>query len=303
MALVGAWHAKSDSDCKVVSALAGRPYQEIQESLADLLQFDDCPVWSIGQYRGVASRIDAVYAVNKQVTEGDLREFFRLAECVLSEIDPALDLPEDQRWSAGLYGKIRNHSTTLREGICETLVILSVHGNNLFQDRLGIDVEAHVSSLIHGLLTPLTLDNLLSHDKELRYYAEAAPEVFLQLLEEDLRQPQPAVLGLLRPFEGGSLGSPTRTGVLWGLECLAWKHLVRVSLILAQMSRTVINDNLTNKPISSLGAIFRSSTPQTAASLEERIQALETLTERFPDIGWQICMAQLNAGPQMASRE
>ena len=302
MALVGAWHARSDADRAVVSALADKPYQEIEESVASLLQFDDSPVWSIGQHRGVASKIDALFAANKQVTEGNLRNFFRLAECVLSENDPAVELPEDQRWAAAMYGKVRKHSNALREGICETLVILSVHGNNLFQDRLGIDVEAHVSSLIHGLLTPLSLDKLLSHDKELPRYAEAVPEVFLTLIEEDFRQPKPVVLGLLTPVEGGSLGRPVRTGLLWALECLAWKYLGRASLILARLSRTIINDNWVNKPSSSLGAVYRASTPQTAASLEERIQALETLTERFPDIGWQICMAQLDAGPQLVSR-
>ena len=244
MALVGAWHAKADADCEVVSTLAGRPYQEIEKSVASLLLFDDSPVWSIGQYRGVASRIDAVFAVNKRVSKPDLDNFFDLAERVLSESDPALELTEEKRWAAGLHGKVREHSTALRQGICETLVILSVHGNNLFQDRLGIDVEAHVASLIRKLLTPLSLDKLLSHDKDLPRYAEAAPEVFLALLEADLQKRQPVVLGLLKPHESGSLGSPTRTGLLWALECLAWKHLGRVSLILAQLSRTVIDDNL-----------------------------------------------------------
>ena len=301
MALVGAWHAKADADCEVVSTLAVRPYQEIEKSVASLLLFDDSPVWSIGQYRGVASRIDAVFAVNKRVSKPDLDNFFDLAERVLSESDPALELTEEKRWAAGLHGKVREHSTALRQGICETLVILSVHGNNLFQDRLGIDVEAHVASLIRKLLTPLSLDKLLSHDKDLPRYAEAAPEVFLALLEADLQKRQPVVLGLLKPHESGSLGSPTRTGLLWALECLAWKHLGRVSLILAQLSRTVINDNWTNKPISSLEAVYRSWLPQTAASPKERMQALETLTKRFPDIGWQICIAQLNTGPQTAS--
>ena len=301
MALVGAWHAKADADCEVVSTLAVRPYQEIEKSVASLLLFDDSPVWSIGQYRGVASRIDAVFAVNKRVSKPDLDNFFDLAERVLSESDPALELTEEKRWAAGLHGKVREHSTALRQGICETLVILSVHGNNLFQDRLGIDVEAHVASLIRKLLTPLSLDKLLSNDKDLPRYAEAAPEVFLALLEADLQKRQPVVLGLLKPHESGSLGSPTRTGLLWALECLAWKHLGRVSLILAQLSRTVINDNWTNKPISSLEAVYRSWLPQTAASPKERMQALETLTKRFPDIGWQICIAQLNTGPQTAS--
>lgn len=301
IALAGAWHAQSKADREIVSALADKPYQEIEENVADLLPFDDCPVWSIGQYRGVASKIDALFAINRHMTEKNLTEFFWLAEYVLSESDPALDLPEDQRWAAGLYGKVRNHSAALRESICETLVILSVHGNNLFQDRLGIDIEAHVYSLICGLLTPLSLDRLLSHDEDLPRYAEAAPELFLRLIEEDLRQPEPVVLGLLKPVEGGLFGSPTRTGLLWALECLAWKHLGRVSLILAQLSRTVINDNWINKPINSLQAVYRSWLPQTAALLQDRMQALETLTKRFPDIGWQICTAQLAAAPQTGS--
>ena len=300
MALVGAWHARFDADREVLSALADRPYQEIEESVARLLQFDDSPVWSIGQHRGVASNIDALFAVNKQVTEGNLSNFFRLAECVLSENDPAVELPEDRRWAAAMYGEVRKHSTVLREGICETLVILSVHGNNLFQDRHGIDAKAYVSSLIHRLLTPLTLDNLFSNGKDLPRYAEAAPEVFLKLIEEDLQQPQPLVLGLLKPVESSLLGRPARTGLLCALECLAWKYLGRVSLILAQLSRTAIDDNLVNKPSSSLGAVYRCWMPQTAASLKKRLQALEMLTERFPDIGWQICIAQWNAGRQTA---
>lgn len=295
MALVGAWHSQSKADHEVFEALADRPYQKIEESVTDLRQCDDSPVWSIGQHRGVASKIDALFAINKHVTERDLKEFFWLAEYVLSENDPALELPEDQRWAAELYDKVRDHSAALREGICETLVILSVHGNNLFQNRLGIDVEDCVSSLIHRLLTPLTLEKLLSHNNDLPRYAEAAPDTFMSLLETDLQQTKPVVLGLLKPIPSGSLSQPPRTGLLWALECLAWKHIGRLSAILARMSSTVIDDNWVNKPIASLGAVYRSWMPQTAASLEERMTALEILTKRFPDIGWRICVKQLNS--------
>ena len=298
MTLVGAWHTQSKADCEIVSYLAGRrPYQETEKSIARLLQLDDCPIWSVGQYRGVASKIDALFALNKYVTEDNLKNFFSLAEDVLSESDPALDLPEGKRWAAELYGKVRDHSAALREGICETLVILSVHGNNLFQERLGVDVEDCVSSLIRRLLTPLTLNKLLSHDRDLPHYAEAAPAEFLTLLEEDLQRSQPVVFGLLKPADSGPFGSTTRAGLLWALECLAWQHLGRVTKILARLSQAVINDNWTNKPISSLHATYRSRLPQTAASLEDRIKALEMLTERFPDIGWQICIDQVKAVP------
>jgi hypothetical protein len=58
----------------------------------------------------------------------------------------------------------------------------------------------------------------------------------------------------------------------------------------------VIDDNWANKPIASLQAIYRSWMPQTAASLQERAKALEVLTKRFPDIGWQICIEQFGTG-------
>ena len=297
MALIGAWNARATADREVVETLSGRSYQAIEESIANLRELDDSPVWSVREYRGVASKMDALFAIHRKLTEKDLTDFFVLAEYVHSETEPALELPEDIRWAAPLYDKVRGHSVALRKGVCETLVILSIHGNNLFRERLGIDVKANVSKLICKLLTPLTLDKLLSHDRDLPSYAEAAPDAFMGLLEMDLRQSQPIVLGLLKPVGSGLFSGCPRTGLLWALECLAWnpQYLLRVSLLLARLSRISIGDNWMNKPIHSLEAIFRSWMPQTAASLEERIKVLEVLTHQFPDIGWHTCVRQLNS--------
>jgi hypothetical protein len=114
MMLIGAWNTKAKADTEVLSVLANRPYEQIEEDVTGLLQFDDPPVWSAGNYRGVASKIDLVFAVSKSVTEKDLDEFFMLAQYVLSEADPALELPEDDRWAAGIYGKVRDHCSTAR---------------------------------------------------------------------------------------------------------------------------------------------------------------------------------------------
>ncbi|MEO8276648.1 MAG: helix-turn-helix domain-containing protein [Thermoanaerobaculia bacterium] len=298
---VGAWNAKAKADTEILSELANCPYHQIEEDIASLLLFDDPPVWSAGNYRGVASKIDLLFAVAKAVTEKEIGEFFTLAEYVLSEADPALELPEDERWAAGIYGKVRDHSLALREGICESLVILSVHGNNLFKDRLGIDIEARVERLIERLLAPLTLDKLMSQQRDLPRYAEAAPEAFLRLLETDLKTTEPVVLGLLKPASSGIFGGCPRAGLLWALECLAWKpqSLPRVVSILAKLAQTKINDTWANKPIGSLQAIFRSWMPQTAASLEERCKALAFLVTRHPDIGWKICLEQFNSGSRI----
>ena len=298
LALVGAWHTKSRADCEVLSALAERPYAEVEETIARLLQFDDPPVWSAGQYRGVTSKVDALFAVNRFITAKHLSDFLLLAEYVLSESDPALDLPEDQRWAAGIYGKLRDHSAPLRSGVCETLVMLSVHGNDLFRERLGFDAKTQVALVIRRLLSPFTLEKLLSHDSDLPRYAEAAPNGFLTLLEDDLRKAEPVLLGLLKPASSGVFGRCLRTGLLWALECLAWnpQNLGRVSAVLARLSETEIDDNWANKPIASLQAVYRGWMPQTAASVDDRRKGLEMLTRQFPDIGWQICLQQFSPG-------
>ena len=299
MALIGAWDKKSSADRKVMSELGGRAYEEIEKNVALLLQFDDVPVWSAGQCRGVASKIDALFAVASNVIESEIEHFFTLAERVLSETDPALELPPDERWAASVHGKVRDHSSALRAGISETLVILATHGDTLFGERLGIGFEGRVASLIQKLMMPLTVERLLSHQHDLPNYAEAAPEKFLALVEADLRSDSSAVNGLLEPVESGPFGGCPRTGLLWALECLAWKYIGRVSLILGKMSKIDINDNWTNKPINSLSAIYRSWMPQTAASITERIAALEMLVRRHPAIGWSICMNELKRGPRM----
>ncbi|MYN64016.1 MAG: helix-turn-helix domain-containing protein [Acidobacteria bacterium] len=302
MVLVGAWHTGSKADCEVLAALAGHDYEEIEKNITDLLQRDDCPVWSVGQYRGVVSKIDALYTVSPWMTAKDVTNFVEFAEYVLSESDPALELPEDQRWFAGIYGKVREHSNALRTGVCETLVTLSVHGNALFQKRLGIDVREYVADLVKRLLTPFTGDKLRSHDRDLPGYAEAAPEEFLSLLEGDLKGPKPVLRELLRPVGPGFFEHPARTGILWALERLAWNPqiLMRVVLILAELSQTKIDDNWANKPIGSLSAIFRSWIPQTATPIDDRIKALETVCLRFPGIGWEICIQQFDGRQQVA---
>ena len=216
------------------------------------------------------------------MTAEDILDFVDLAEYVLSESDPALDLPRSERWAAGLYGKVRDHSEALRTGMCETLVLLAAHGSDLFWNRPESDVEARVSGLVRRLLSPdgaqapLMATTLESYDRDLPRLAEAAPDVFLDLIQADLRHPAAAVRELLKPADGGIFGGCPRTGLLWALACLAWNpsNLSRVVLILAELSKTPIDDNWANTPLRSLEAIFRSWMPQTAASLGCRFRRL-----------------------------
>jgi addiction module HigA family antidote len=298
--LVGAWHSANDTDKLGLSLLAGdRPYAVLEKECQSLAQLNDAPIWSLGAYRGVLSKIDLLYAIAGSVTADDLHRYFSIARLVLGEDDPALDLEETKRWAASIHGKTREFSGAFREGISETLVLLAVHGVQLFKMRLGIDTAMEALLVVRDLLpTPLTTRILEANDRDLPTYAEAAPSEFLSILERDLKTTAPAVLGLLRPADAGIFGhSPSRTGLLWALEGLSWnpETLPRAVFILARLAQVEINDNWVNKPTHSLEKIFRAWMPQTAANHEMRVGLVKTLAVRFPDVAWKICVAQFGA--------
>jgi addiction module HigA family antidote len=296
LVFVGAWDSTFEADQAIVSDLAAVPYDTIEKTVAELVGEGQSPVWSIGQVRGVVSKTDAFYAVQRLVTSADLHRFFKLARVVLSESDPALELPEDKRWASNLYGKSRRHSAIIREGLCETLVLLAVHGDNLFKDRLGFNVEVHVNELIRDLLTPLDPLTWQSQRKDLPRYAEAAPDVFLDILDQDLRSDEPKVYALMQPTDSGPFSSPGRTGLLWALETLAWnpRWLFHVVTILAKLSELKVDDNWINKPENSLASIFRCWMPQTAATIDKRLEALDLLIRKNAGVGWRICVNQFD---------
>ena len=203
---------------------------------------------------------------------------------------------EDKRWAADLYGKSRNHSAALRQGLCDTLVLLAVHGNAFVGERLGVDLEAAVNDVVHRLLAPSAEATWLSQQNDLPQYAEAAPDTFLSIVEADLNSEDPKIAALFVPADTGIFGNCPRSGMLWALEMLAWKpeRLTRITSVLAKLCAWKIDDNWANKPMGTLESIFRFWMPQTAATVDQRNRALETLTKKFPDAGWQACVDQFN---------
>ena len=302
IALVGGWHQASLSDREVLRTMAEEvDYKFVESAVDDLLRLEDSPVWRVGEYRGVASKMDALFAIGRYISDEQIDDFFTLAEYVLSETDPAIELPEEKRWMASIYGNVRNHSAILRKEISETLVILATHGNVILW-RSDASLERRVAGLIGSLLSPFNAENLFSYRGDLPNFAEAAPEKFLSLLEEDLRSEYPAVFGLFAVEESPLFGGFNHTGLLWALERLAWNpvYLTRVVDILARLCAVEIARNVGNTPLGTLGAIFRSWLPQTAATLEERIKALQFLIRTHPGVGWMVCMAQIRRGPDVA---
>ncbi|SEM89178.1 HigA family addiction module antitoxin [Palleronia pelagia] len=302
--LAGAWNSRNKTDCIVLCELAGiDDYRDLEDHFSKLLSLNSPPVWAVGAFRGVVSKIDALYAICNWINEDELRRFFSVADLVLSERDPSLDLPEEDRWAAHIYDKRREISGSLRDGISDSLALMSMHGKELFFSRTGVNTEHLCSNLVRDLLVPLNDDLLESQASDLPIYAEAAPDTFLKILEDDLDSDEPVVFSLIRPAGTGMFGRNPRTGLLWALENLAWSanYLPRVVNILVRLSEIKLDDNWVNKPVETLRSIFRSWLPQTAASIEQRIALMNRMIAENPDVAWTICKAELDPSPGFAS--
>lgn len=300
LVLAGTWNASNKTDIGELRILSGEAdYELLEQRVAEAAALQDPPFWMVS-YRGVTSKIDFLFAAPSAFTRQLLSRFIATAKRVLSEDDPKLDLPDDERWAAAIHNKSRAYSHALRDSIAETLVLLALHGEHLFQATTGFEAKAEVDNLIRELLTPLDARRLEANARDLMAYAESSPEVFLELLERDLKTPQPASFALLRPA-GTMFGGCPRSELLWALEGLAWSEqtLHRSVLILAKLSTVEIKDNWSNKPISTLTSIFRPWMPQTAADHDARIKVLQLVIRKQPDVAWRLLMSLLPRGPQV----
>ena len=167
IALLGGWDGESTSDREIVQILARvDEYESVESDIASLLRIEDSPIWRAGHHRGVASAIDSLFAIGWTITEQQLDSFFLVAEYVLSESDPALELPADQQWMAAVYDKVRNHSGALRAGICESLVLLATYGDEMLR-RTELDLRQRVGELVRGLIVQPSEGELLSLHRDL----------------------------------------------------------------------------------------------------------------------------------------
>lgn len=304
LCLLGAWNTEKAADRAVVERLSGVPYESIERKLRILSRADDPPVLSIGKVWHAKAPLELLDLYAERITSAELDRFFDIVESLLVEPDPQLELPEDQRWMAQVHGKVRAESGLLFESVCDTLVKLAVRGSE-YPTLAAQSIDLRVANLVHRLLDGADGTRWLSLASHLRPLAEAAPDVFLKAIEASLSCPGAPVTRLITESgNSGSIGSRCwRADLLWALEVLAWppRHLTRVVLILARLAHVPITDNWFNTPLRTLIDIFRAWFPQTAASLEQRIIALDQLIQTDADIGFDVLDRLLHSGHDIAS--
>ena len=286
--LAGAWDETSESDREAMERLARKPYADLLTTVTRWVNDADPPVRRVGNIWQLVSRDDSWHLLARYIARHDLEALQDVTLDALGTIDPRYELPADDRWTAGIYGKRLPHSAFLRRGLAETLAFLATRGESAGTQG-AVSAPAMVATIVHNLLCQATDWQLWASLSDLLpTMAEAAPEVFLDALEDSLAGEDPALLGIFT--EEGPFGGSPHTGLLWALEVFAWDpvYLSRATSILARLAGLDPGGRLMNRPQNSLREIFLCWHPQTTATLEQRLNTLDTLLHREPDVGWKL---------------
>lgn len=298
LCLLGGWSAEKLADCEIVAQLSGRPYEEVERALRHLAQLDDAPVLQIGEVWKARSPLELLDLFGERITRDELDRFFQIVQSILVTPDPQLDLPDEERHAAQVYGKVRPQSSLLIEALCDTLIKFAVRWQQV-PSFASANIEDRISVLVRDLLHDANGTRWLSLAPLLPDLAEAAPDVFMRAIEASPAKPDAPVTRLLTETSGsGLLGRCWHSSLLWGLERLAWApdRLARVSLILAHLSHIKIKGNWTNSPKASLVNIFRPWLPQTSANLNQRIAVLDRLISQEPEVAFDLLDALVHVG-------
>lgn len=313
--LVGSWKdftgTDGDSpDREILSLLARKPYEEIVDTLVPWSRESDPLVRRKDDAWYLVSARDAWKLLHSYIRHDDMKRFEEVVATVLGAVHPEFELPPEQRWMAGALGYSPEYSGLLRGGVAKALAIMGA---------LGGQVPTATSSARH--VADRVVRNLLENANEdwrlwaslsgvLRLLAEAAPDIFLDAVEAGLKQPEPGLARLFVRTGDPVFGSAYHSGLLCALEVLAWSpdHLGRVVPVLASLDRIDPESELRSeghvsggakpRPLSVLREVFRSWSPQTSTTLDDRLEVLGRLRRSHSVVAWHVMRSML---PEMHS--
>jgi hypothetical protein len=299
--LIGSWNEKNESDIREVAALLGLDYEAWLAKAGEILHAPDSPL-SVRDGRWVVSnRADLFSVLGSRLLDQNLAAFKDATVRVLTERDPAFELPPEERYAASIHGKTMSYSAELRKGMAEGLALLGTHpeaASNCSSGKADLTAFVSVREILNGADSILwgTLNPVLP------VLAEASPRAFLEAVEGALGATPCPFDELFAQEDTGVTGRNYLTGLFWALEGLAWdpELLVRVVVALGDLASHDPGGNWTNRPSNSMATILLPWLPQTLASVDKRLTAVRTVLVEQPEVGWTLLL-QLLPGRQTIS--
>lgn len=264
------------------------------DALKDVALRPESPVKQKDGKWEVVDRKDTWKKIASRITDPQLAKLKAVAVEVLTERDPQFDLDPNERYAAAIHDKVLKHSRSLRKGLAETLALLGSDPSPLTMATLGRP-QATAALTVREILSDADWLLWASLSDCLPILAEAAPSEFLDAVESALKKSPPPFVQVFAQESSGFAGRTYMTGLLWGLESLAWSpdYLTQVTVILGDLAALDPGGNWANRPANSLIAIFLPWHPQTTADTPKRKAAVTALLREQPKVGWPLLLALL----------
>jgi len=300
--LLGSWSENSDTDKLIVSQLSKEDYEKWIPKIQEILQIPGSPISLKNGAWNINERKELWQTAGQRIFDAHLDIFKQCVINVLSERDPRFELPAEERYAASIHNKVMKHSNLLRKGLAESLALIGSNPQALSNCSTSKPQSIAVLS-IRDILKKADWVLWGSLDSLLPLLAEAAPNEFLDAVDAALQQTPCPFDDLFAQERQGIMGTNYLTGLLWGLETLAWDEqcLVRVSVILGELAARDPGGNWANRPSNSLTTIFLPWFPQTTASIEKRKVAIQTIEKENPKVAWKLLLTLLPGQHQMSS--
>lgn len=283
---IGAWDESKQGDKDIVGFLSGKDYEKYVSNLQAILQVDDSPLMKIGSIWMLKSPLDSWFICAGHLTSGLLERYDQVIKEVILKPNPKYELESEKRWAAAIYGKVPQHSSWLKEGLVESLALISV-----FHDQsTTISVDDFSYQIVRDLIRSAnSWKSWASINRIIPRLAEASPRAFLEELKAKLKS-QPKLFISLMKDDGDTLfGDCSHSGLLWALEALSWdpKYFGESVGILSDLAEMDPGGRYSNRPINTLTDIFLPFWPQTYSKPYSRIAALDKLIGTNPRLVWK----------------
>lgn len=293
LCLIGEFDSANSNDKKIVSELLRCD----EDSLLDVVQEINSTDDQVLELRDTTWKVldikSTVEQLSKCIYDNHIDVFADIYLRILSEINPALDLPIDERYMANIYKKSRAYSATIRTGVANGMAMLA-NNQDILRKCSANKIANTANNTVYRLLSDNQNSKLwMSITDNASLIAQASPVQFLSRLESTLKikNDNPIATGI-KESSGDSFFQPDyMTGLYWALADLSWdkKYFSRASLVLAKIATLEIDQTENKKR--SLDTILHTILPwqpKTLAPLEVQHGAVEKIVNEHKAVGREL---------------
>lgn len=293
LCLIGEFDSANSNDKKIVSELLRCD----EDSLLDVVQEINSTDDQVLELRDTTWKVldikSTVEQLSKCIYDNHIDVFADIYLRILSEINPALDLPIDERYMANIYKKSRAYSATIRTGVANGMAMIA-NNQGMFSKCSASKIANAANHTVFKLLSDNENPKLwMSITDNTSLIAQASPVQFLSKLENtlEMKNNNPIAIVIKESSDDSFFQPDYMIGLRWALADLSWdkRYFARASLVLAKLSALEINQTENKKR--SLDTILHTILPwqpKTLASIEVQHSVVKKIVDEYRVVGREL---------------